>query len=201
MASGAVTGRQILERWGMLPYELIEIILAGKLVAVNTLTGEKHSRDNDNCFFCTRDMGRYYSPCNARRAILAWNNVEGTCSNNMRAEYRNKRLAELEFLEREVLAYEQDHGLRSAPTLPTSTTEPGHDQQLEEIDPKDFAERELAQGKAPGQVMLALAELYDDMPKWKAAGLALRRTVVDLNEFERDKLKSRFYDRTKKFKQ
>lgn len=83
----------------------------------------------------------------------------------------------------------------------TTTTEPGHDQQAEEIDPKDFAERELAQGKAPGQVMLALVELYDDMPKWKAAGLALCRPVVDLDEFERDKLKSRFYDRTKKFRQ
>lgn len=87
----------------------------------------------------------------------------------------------------------------AATTPPTPTTEPG--QQLEEIDPKDFAERELAQGKEPGQVMLALAELYDDMPKWKVAGLALRRPVVDLNEFERDKLKSRFYDRTKKFRQ
>lgn len=80
-------------------------------------------------------------------------------------------------------------------------TEPGNDQQVEEKDPKNFAERELAQGKAPGQVMLALVKLYDDMPQWKAAGLALRRSVVGLDQFERDKLKSRFYDRTKKFRQ
>jgi hypothetical protein len=86
------------------------------------------------------------------------------------------------------------------PVTPPCTTESGHSQQVKEMDPKDFAERELAQGKAPGQVMVALAELYDDMPKWKAAGLALRRPVVDLDEFERDKLKSRFYDRTKKFR-
>ena len=78
---------------------------------------------------------------------------------------------------------------------------PSHGQRAEEIDPKSYAERELAQGKAPGQVMLALAKLFDDMPKWKAAGLALRRPVVGLDQFEKDKLKSRFYDRTKKFKQ
>jgi hypothetical protein len=104
------------------------------------------------------------------------------------------RLMAAKYIVADVERYEQRCGLIPA------MSDTRHDQRAGDIDPKDFAERELTQGKAPGQVMLALVERYGDMPKWKVAGLALRRSVVDLNEFERDKLKSRFYDRTRKFR-
>lgn len=200
MASGAFTGRQILERWGMLPYELIETILAGNLVAVNTLTGEKHSKENDNCFFCTRDMGRYYSLCNAQRAFLAWNNVEGTCSNSMRAEYRDKRLAELKFLEREVLTYEQTHGLRSATTLPTSAPAPGQDSRAEMEARPSMVPLPTPPGTTWGQIRIRIAkrnriEIWRpgyDMQDYSLDELGLakaRNKMAILKEFGRGKRK------------
>lgn len=110
MAGAGITGRQILERWGMLPFELIGMVLAGELVAVDPFSGEKHSKENDNCFFCKREM-KYYTPCHARKAYIAWNNVEGTCSNKMRAEYRSKQLFELKFNMKEVEEYEEKNEL------------------------------------------------------------------------------------------
>lgn len=93
-----------------MPFELVEIILAGQIVAVDPLSGEKHDKDSDNCFFCKREM-KHYSLCDARKAYLAWNNVEGSCINKMRAEYRNRRLDELKFRVIDVEEYEQKHNL------------------------------------------------------------------------------------------
>ena len=132
-----ITGEEILERWQAAPFELVEAILSGGLVAVNIKTGIKFSEDTipswghgntDRCFFCTKPI-EWLTVCYSVRQALhpdKYNNIfcnalRPGLTEDIRTEERIKKAMELHFLFSEVESYEKAHELGSVPRVSVNT--------------------------------------------------------------------------------
>lgn len=175
-----IAGYWLKKRLGLAEFDLVEAIKEGSF----------HPRDEEG------------QPLDPDKALAFW--IQECAVNGQLTGLRYVDLAL--FSMAEVEAYEEAHGGSLSPeeaqsvqgealsATDTAEPEPG---QLEES-PKAFAECLLSQGVDEDQVMVALVGRYEKMPQWKAAALALRRPVVGIDQFERDRLKKTFQRRTKK---
>jgi hypothetical protein len=199
MAKAYLTGQQILDEYGRIDYDLIvAVAVRRELQPIDPLTTKAITEEDDPCFFCGGGVAGIYFDESARFCEIGVSDLTPRSDPEKCFEWQDehlaKRLRVATFSCDNVVAYAGKYWL----AVPDQ--DPGEKQQIEK--PKEYAEQLLADGLQPGQVMLELVKRYGarTMPQWKAAGLTLKKPIVDLDQFEKDKLKSRFADHTKKLK-
>lgn len=212
-----ISGVEIRERHQWLPFEFVAVMESRELVPIDPEAEElvRLTEDVNPCLYCNGD--RNAQECGRGEVIFTtWDDAMRELSVRVCKRQFSKttttRAQELDaaiFFFSEVLDYEKTHGLKSDDaTLPSTTygpevappENPVHVQTGKCETPKEEAEQMLAEGRDPGEVMLALISRNKKMPQWKAAALALRLSVVDLDQFEKDRLKGKFQRRTKVYR-
>jgi hypothetical protein len=131
-----ITGEEILERWQAFPFELVEAVLTGGLLAIEDIsTGERHTAKNDKCFFCTESLEQPQACLITEDEFAPGVQLYGSdefatlyctycydenpgMTPEVRTSYRVKKVNELNFRLPEVEAYEQAHGLGPLPHKP-----------------------------------------------------------------------------------
>ena len=199
MAKAFLTGQQILDEYGRIDYDLIvAVAVRRELQPINPLRNIPITEEDDPCLFCNGGVAGVYFDESARYCGIGVSDLTPRDDPDKCFAWQDEQLAsrlrDATFACDNVASYAGKYWLA------------GHGQKqddCQEIEtPREYADQLLADGLQPGQVMLELVKRYGarTMPQWKAAGLALKRPIVDLDLFEKDKLKSRFTDQTKKFK-
>lgn len=122
-----ITGKDLLERWEALPYELLDIMRAGTLLPKDILRGRYQTADSNPCLYCNMEperKGFHSVPCphgtSVAQTLGSLCSQELTCT-DWEPSQKIKRLHEANFILSEVEAYEQAHGLGPLPHKPEDT--------------------------------------------------------------------------------
>lgn len=213
MAKAFLTGQQILDEYGRIDYDLIVgVAERAELQPIDPLRNTPITEEDDPCLFC--EGGDWLTE---RPGLSGGNGPSRLCAKKQaesfylirrdedqrykclewQDEHLANRLRSAAFSYDNVVAYACKYW--SASPDQQLTVEPvqiGHDE-----DPKFFAERMLASGVPQAKVSVDVYERYPGVSQWKAAGLARKKTIVGLDDFEKDKLAKAYQRDKKKIKQ
>jgi|GEM_PF-3522115 len=198
-----ITGKEILDRWQAFPFELVNAMIAGELVAVNPKTGVRFSPDlfapsewgrGAKCFFCTKpvewgqvcyqhktrnpDVKSVYDPNAFSGEIVSvtCDDVRPYLTETMRADEKIATAMLAEFYFCEVEAYEQAHGLGPASEKPQ---EPASE--IGEVNESALTPRERKE----------LGRLRLEKEKWDTsirAAIVVGRSLTPGNRFIKEEL-------------
>lgn len=202
------TGEEILERWQAAPFELVEAMLTGGLVAVDIHTKERFTANSvgGKCFFCEKDINEGRPVCFYRSELFTNKRLSSYIedrpiycgelhdtrflTNRDRVLYRVDTSKERMFFLADVEAYEQDHGLGPA-VAESSPIDPVNGPQVERpVDfknPKEHANFLLKENPSKGLAMLTI-QTHWKVKKFEAAAYVLGRELPDGDEAERRRL-------------
>lgn len=120
-----ISGAEILQRWGAVPFHLREAMLSGDLVPIMILSGEKRTKEIDPCLYCAGEKelikhnGKLVPLCEHGEFYAEYTNqnqrptLYSFCPNDKDSPVnRYKRLMSATFLLKDLEAYEQASGMR-----------------------------------------------------------------------------------------
>jgi hypothetical protein len=143
-----ISGAEILQRWGAVPFHLREAMFSGDLVPVSAWSGEKRTQERDPCLYCKmtdkeviKHNGKFIVLCDDGTSYFENTSPKPTffmyCphSDNW-AESHHERLMSAAFLLEDVEAYEMKHG-NTGNKSPEDIIQRCHEKNI--TDPHDIA--------------------------------------------------------------
>lgn len=137
-----ISGEDILKRWKGAPFELVDAMLSGELIAIDKKTSDRHVQENDRCFFCNQNLqGDGFDICimtedEFERGVHYYHTIDEVhyyvrycrdvspgmeiMTNEYRTAYRVEIAMQSDFFMHDVEAYEQAHGLGPRPHKPAT---------------------------------------------------------------------------------